>query len=375
MRPIRVLRLIARMNVGGPALQVVALQRGLDPDRFESRLLVGEPGDGEADYRRLRAPDVAATRVPGLGRSIRATGDARALSAVIAEIRRFRPDVIHTHTAKAGVLGRVAARLTRVPHVVHTFHGHLLHGYFGTAGRQAVVATERVLARRTDVLVAVGARVRDDLLQAGIGRAEQYRVVPPGVEIVVPPDVGDARASLGLPLDVPVVGFVARLTAIKRPDRAIAVIEEVRRRHPDVVLAIAGEGPLLEDVRAAAAPLGDTVRFLGWVSDVERIHAACDVALLTSDNEGMPVSLIEAAVIGRPAVATDVGSTAEVVVDGRTGFVRRDVSGLVEAVSALLADDELRLRMGQSAAEWGRDQFGGARLVRDVAAIYEGLVR
>jgi hypothetical protein len=167
--PVRVLRLIARMNVGGPALQVVALQRGLDPERFESRLLIGEPGEGEADYLQLRAPDVEATLVPGLGRSIRAAGDARALAAVIGEIRRFRPDIVHTHTAKAGVLGRIAAGVTRVPHVVHTFHGHLLHGYFGAAGRRAVVTTERVLARRTDVLAAVGAQVRDDLLAAGIG--------------------------------------------------------------------------------------------------------------------------------------------------------------------------------------------------------------
>jgi glycosyltransferase involved in cell wall biosynthesis len=197
--------------------------------------------------------------------------------------------------------------------------------------------------------------------------------VPPGVEIGPAISREDAREALGLPREGPVIGFVARLTAIKRPDRALAVFDAVRQRHPDAVLAVAGEGPLLDEVRAAAEPLGASVRFLGWVADVQRLYAACDLTLLTSDNEGMPVSLIEAAVAGLPAVATAVGSTAEVVRDGVTGYVRKTDAELVDAIDALLADAGLRERMGEAAAAWGREQFGGARLVRDVAAIYDEL--
>ncbi|MDT7539995.1 MAG: hypothetical protein QOI82_3580, partial [Actinomycetota bacterium] len=176
-RRVRVLRVIARMNVGGPALQVTALTLELDPARFEHRLLTGSVGPDEADYVELRAPGLPLTRVAGLGRSPRPLDDLRALRALIRHMRDFRPDIVHTHTAKAGVLGRVAARIARVPATVHTFHGHLLHGYFSTAVTRLVILTERALARRTDRLVAVGAQVRDELLAAGIGTPAQYAVV------------------------------------------------------------------------------------------------------------------------------------------------------------------------------------------------------
>ncbi len=185
MSRIRVLRVIARMNVGGPALQVTALADGLDPERFEQRLLVGNVGEGEADYLDLRAPHVEATRVRGLGRSPDPTGDARALAALVREMREFRPHIVHTHTAKAGVLGRSAAVLARVPIRVHTFHGHLLHGYFSPRVTSAVTAVERAFADMTTRLVAVGRQVRDELLAAGIGRPDQYVVVPPGVALPV----------------------------------------------------------------------------------------------------------------------------------------------------------------------------------------------
>src|SRR3954462_13391776 len=178
------------MNVGGPALQVTGLVESMDASRFEHRLLTGSVGPGEADYISLRAPDLPHTVVHGLGRSPRALADAQALRELVEHIRRFRPHVVHTHTAKAGVLGRVAARACRVPIVVHTFHGHLLHGYFSPAVTRTVVLTERALAHASTRLVAVGSQVRDDLLAAGIGRPEQYAVVPPG--IALPP--GPSRA-------------------------------------------------------------------------------------------------------------------------------------------------------------------------------------
>ena len=295
MSRIRVLRVIARMNVGGPALQVTALTDCLDPDRFEQRLLVGAVEEGEADYLTLRAPHIEPVRIVGLGRSPNPTADLRALAAITAEIRHFRPHIVHTHTAKAGVLGRSAAVLGRCPSRVHTFHGHLLHGYFSPPVTKAVVITERAFARYTTKLVAVGRQVRDDLLAAGIGREDQYVVVPPGVQLPSPPTREQARRDLDLPANVPVVAFVARLTRVKRPDRFGDVATRVSALRPGTVFLVAGEGDCLPDLRTQLEGLGDQVRFLGWRSDMERIYTAADVTVLTSDNEGMPVSLIEAA--------------------------------------------------------------------------------
>ena len=253
----RVVHVIARMNVGGPAALLVELLDGLP----EQALLTGDVEAGEADHLALRAPHVPHRTVPGLGRSPRLTGDAQALAFLVAELRRRRPDIVHTHTAKAGVLGRVAARAVGTPHVVHTFHGHLLHGYFSPAVTRAVVGTERALARTTDRLVAVGSRVRDDLLDARVGRAEQYVVIAPGVSVNHPPSRTEARSLLHLPPDGPVVATVGRLSQVKRPDRLL----EVARLMPEVTFLVAGEGPLLEVTRATAP---GNVRFLGWRSDV-----------------------------------------------------------------------------------------------------------
>ncbi|SVA28073.1 uncharacterized protein METZ01_LOCUS80927, partial [marine metagenome] len=209
------------MNVGGPAWQVSALVRGLDGGRFESLLISGEVDKDEADFLDLRDPGLPVLKIPSLGRSVRIWGDLRALLLIRRSIRRFRPDIVHTHTAKAGVLGRLAAASCQVPVRVHTFHGHTLHGYFGRVVSWASKLIERVLARGTTVLVAVGEQVRDDLVKARIGRPDQYIVIPPGVETAEPSDQTLARSRLGLPAEVPVALFVGRLTAIKRPDRLI----------------------------------------------------------------------------------------------------------------------------------------------------------
>lgn len=372
--PLRVLRVIARMNVGGPALQVTGLWEGLDRRRFEHRLLVGDVGAGEADYLELRAPHVDAVRIEGLGRSPHAIGDLRAFRALVHEMRRFRPDIVHTHTAKAGALGRVAARVAQVPIVVHTFHGHLLTGYFSPQVTCAVVQTERVLAGISTALVAVGPQVRDDLLAAGIGRPEQFTVVPPGVGLPDPPSRDEARDVLGIPANRPVIAFVARLTQVKRPDRMLEVASAVRRRHPDALFLVVGEGDLFEETKDRARDLVDVVRFLGWRSDVETVYAAADLALLTSDNEGMPVSLIEAASVGCPAVTTDVGSAREVVLDGRTGrVVPLETAALATAVSDLFEDRGALEAMRSAAALHASAHFGRQRLIDDMSDLYVNL--
>jgi len=370
--PIRVLRVIDRLNVGGPALQATVLSRGLDPARFDQRLLVGAVGPEEGDYAALRAPDLNAESVVGLGREPHAGRDVRALYEISRVIRDFRPHIVHTHKAKAGVLGRTAAWAHRVPATVHTFHGHLLTGYFSPTKTRVVVNVERMFAPGTTRLIAVGSRVRDELLDARVGRRSQYVVVPPGTGFSSVPCRDDARHRLSLPLDVPVVAFVGRLTGVKRPERFIDAAIRLTVARPSCHFLVAGEGELLEALRARARPLGNRIRFLGWCADVEQVYAASDVVMLTSDNEGMPVSLIEAAVVGIPAVTTRVGSAPEVVLDGVTGLVTApDTQELAEAAGTLLDDDQLRRRLGDAARLHASERFGAARLVDDIASLYE----
>ena len=369
---LRVMRVIARMNVGGPALQVATLMRGLPTAAFEQRLCAGFVGPGEADYIALRAPDIDVHRVPTLGRRIGLADDVRALAALTMEMRRFRPHIVHTHTAKAGTLGRMAAELAGVPARVHTFHGHLLHGYFPPPATRLVAAAERTLARRTERLVAVGEQVREDLVAARVGRAAQYAVVPPGTRLGPLPDRHAARRELGLSPDGPVVAYVGRLTRIKRPDRLVAVARQVIAAVPDAQFAVCGHGDLAGEV--AGAGLGRSLALLGWRADVEAVYAAADLVLLTSDNEGMPVSLIEAGLAGLPAVATAVGSVPEVVADGQTGLLTAcDARQLAQGVIALLGDGAMRRRLGANASARTRARFGPERLVQDIERLYEAI--
>jgi glycosyltransferase involved in cell wall biosynthesis len=354
------------MNVGGPAAIVTELLTHLDLD---IHLLVGDVEAGEADYVELRAPSLPVTHIPGLGRTVRPTDDLRALGSLVGHLRRLRPDIVQTHTAKAGALGRAAAVTARVPARVHTFHGHLLHGYFSKNMTRSIVLAERALARVTDRIVAVGESVRAELLGAGIGRPTQYTVIPPGVTLPNPPPGREAaRQVLGLPATGPVVVYVARLTGIKRPDRMI----DVARALPEVSFVVAGDGPLQAEMRTDAPA---NVRFLGWRSDIENVYSAADVVLLTSDNEGMPVTLIEAALCGVPAVATNVGSTGEVVLDGRTGWiVPTDASALADAVRRLLLNETQRLEMGAAAQRWADEAFGVRAMAEAHRTLYESLM-
>ncbi len=372
---IRVLRIIARMNVGGPAWQVSALTRGLPRHGIESTLVSGEVEAGEADYLELRDSNLPVVRLVGLGRSVRLLGDLTAFVSLIRLMRAERPDIVHTHTAKAGFVGRLAAIVAGVPVIVHTYHGHLLHSYFRPAVARSIRFVEAVLARRTTALVAVGSRVRDELLEAGIGDPDRFLVFAPGV--VEPPvkDQVTERRTLGLSTDDRVVLFVGRLTRVKRVDRLLDAMVEVQEAVPSALLVVAGDGELSDELRRMAALAGIRVMFLGWCSDVASLYAAADLAVLSSDNEGMPVSLLEAAMSGVPAVTTDVGSASEVVIDGVTGVVvKRTTSSLAAGLVSLLNDDPAIRRMGKAAQNRATEEFGVERLVRDHADLYRRLV-
>ena len=370
---IKVMQIIARMNVGGPAVIVADLMRGLDSARFNQVLVTGYCDDNEADYLDTVATDVKATRIAGLGRSISPMADARAFLTLVATIRRERPDVVHTHTAKAGVLGRLAIILAGSKALrIHTFHGHLLHGYFAGWKVRLVIAIEKFLATKTDLLIAVGNQVKDDLLAAGIGGADQYKVFFPGLPAPAEIDQQVARKNIGLDLDAIYCTFVGRLTQIKRPDRLLDVAAACVARGLNLHFLIAGEGELFESSKARAERDSLPVTFLGWRSDIDQLFAASDMAILTSDNEGIPLTLIQAAFAGIPIVATKVGSIGDIVVDGETGFLTVAQAGaMASALSALVTDEELRFELGSLGKAHARRYFSLEKSLADHSSLYE----
>ena len=369
---IKVMRIIARMNVGGPAVQVSGLMRGFDAQVFDQELVTGYCAADEADYLEKVATDVKAIRIDGLGRSIKPRADLTALFAIVKEIRRIKPDVIHTHTAKAGVIGRVASILSGHRSIrVHTFHGHLLNGYFGVGKTKLVVLVEKLLALFTDQLLAVGKKVKDDLIAAGIGNQNKFGVMPPGLQLAEVPSRSSARNDLGLKNHDIYCAFIGRITQIKRPDRFLDVVAEIKSRGIDLHFIVAGAGELLKYCQDRASAENLPVTFLGWREDIEVVLAAADFVLLTSDNEGTPLSLIQAGMVGIPVVATNVGSTNEIVVNGETGLLADlSVKELSDAVTKVATDSALRAKMGAAGKEYTLSRYGVDRLVKDHQDLY-----
>ena len=374
--PIRVMRIIARMNVGGPAVQVSGLMRGFNAVDFDHRLYTGYCAADEADYLETIATDVQAIRIDGFGRRLSLGGDVKAFISLISEIRSFKPHVVHTHTAKAGFLGRIASIISLQPSIrVHTFHGHLLNGYFGSFKRFLVVIAEKILAIFTGQLLAVGDKVRQDLLNAGIGKKEKFGLMPPGLVIKKLPTKGESLKSFGLSDSRLQCAFIGRITQIKRPDRFLDVVSEVKKRGIDLDFFMAGDGELLEGCRKRIADQKLPVTVLGWQSDIEKVLSAADIVLLTSDNEGTPLSLIQAGMAGLPVVTTNVGSVPEVVLDGVTGIITDlDVQEIANALEKLARDEALRERLGLAAQEFTLANFGVGRLVHDHEELYKKLL-
>jgi glycosyltransferase involved in cell wall biosynthesis len=370
------MRIIARMNVGGPAVQVSGLMRGFNSNEFEHRLYTGFCAIDEADYLDSVATDIKAIRINGLGRRVSLLGDIRAFLSLVKAISEFKPNIIHTHTAKAGFLGRLASLVSLQKSVrVHTFHGHLLNGYFGTFKRTLVVIAEKALAFATQQLLAVGNKVRQDLLEAGIGSKEKFGLMPPGLAIGILPSKNDAMTFFGLNNERLQCAFIGRVTQIKRPDRFLDVVSEIKKRNISLDFFVAGDGELLEACRDRIFAENLPVKVLGWQSNIEKVLSAADIVVLTSDNEGTPLSLIQAGMAGLPVVSTNVGSVPDVVLDNATGLITSlDVQEIADALEKLFTNKALRERLGHAAQEFTLANFGVQRLVHDHEELYKILL-
>jgi glycosyltransferase involved in cell wall biosynthesis len=372
---------IGRLNVGGAAHGAALLSgRRFHPGRYETLLVHGALAAGESSMADLAAAEGAQEiHVPELVQTVSPRHDARALARLRSIGREFRPHIVHTHTAKAGFLGRVAALgLDRPPALVHTFHGHVLEGYYGPAKTRLYREIERRLARRTSILVGVSQATVDDLVRLGIAPTGRFRVIPEcldlsGFAAQGPRERVAARAELGLPDDDVVFAYVGRLVAIKRVEFLIRAFADAARRGPPMRLLVVGDGEPRARLEALAAELGvaDRIDFLGYRRDLTRVTAATDAAVLASANEGAPVSLIEAAAAGRPAVATSVGGVPEVVGEGMGIRVPRDrEDAFADALVAIASDPAARERMGALARERALARYSVERLIRDVDRLY-----
>ena len=371
-KPIKVMQIIARMNVGGPAVLVADLMRNLDTQKFSTVLVTGYCDENESDYLDEVANDVAAVRIPGLGRSVSPLKDLGAFFLLIKEIRAFKPDVIHTHTAKAGVLGRLAGLIAR-PQAkrVHTFHGHLLHGYFSSGKTRLVITLEKVLGYITYKFVAIGNVVKNDLVRAGIAPEPKFEVIYPGLQELDRYPQTQAQSALGLDPSKKYVVFVGRLTSIKRPERLIDLARFLKVKYPDSWLLIAGAGELLESLSAQAEKEVLPVNFFGWRKDIGAILSASDIAVLCSDNEGIPLTLIQASQAGLPIVSTDVGSVSDIVISGTTGLLTAVSSeGLIQGVATLLDEPDLGRRFGKAGEERAREFFSSRAMVERHQRLY-----
>ena len=340
----RILHIIARMNVGGTATYISNLIWGLEKLGVENLLVMGNVPKGETE------DEVVGTlkfkRIESLSRELSLTKDLKARSEIEEAINDFKPDLIHTHTFKAGFLVRIGKR--QIP-VIHSFHGHHLYDpEFGLVKRRILNLIERLLAPRAQRLVTIGKKVGEELLAVGIGKPEQYLSIPPGIAAIQLGSDSAIRKNFGFSEDEVLILWLGRFTQVKRPDRVI----EIARLIPQARFLMAGGGEMLEDLKQNAP---SNLTFLGY-QDKNQMWTIADIALCTSDSEGMPLSLIEAQMAGVPVVSTDVGSVAEIIEDGITGrLAMRSVEDLaaklIEAMGEIEKSDALSKASQRRAAK------------------------
>jgi glycosyltransferase involved in cell wall biosynthesis len=376
--PIKIMRIIARLNIGGPAIHVSLLAAGMNSGGFSSQLVTGHIGAGEGDMSYLAVDKgVAPIYINGLGREISWRDDLTALWALIRLIAREKPHVVHTHTAKAGFLGRLAAWVCRVPVIVHTFHGHTFHGYFGPLKTRIFIFLEQVAGRMSTIILTISDRLCEDLDRYKIAPRDKIQVIPLGLDLDWLSDLdavrGQLRRQLRIDRATPLVGIVGRLVPIKNHDLFLRAASKVIAQDARVRFVVVGDGELrgqLED-RVREFGLGGHVDFIGWRRDLREVYADLDILALTSDNEGTPVSIIEAMAGCVPVVTTAVGGIPDLLERGEFGQLV--AAGGADPFASAILD---RLQAGRDEKQLDRarmaalERYGSQRLIADLEKLY-----
>ena len=360
----KVLIVIARLNVGGTSQYIGELVSGLQGAGYEVLVATGHVQGAEVEDSVVEKLPIK--RIKNLGRKISLIRDLRARSEIGRVIKEFSPELVYSHTFKAGFL--VRSLKFSAPRI-HAFHGHLLsEPELAGWKTRVVVFLERLLAPRAKFLVTVGERVARELLEEGVGKASQYRSIPPGVRPLEIKDRFEVRRQFGIENEErPIVVWMARVTAVKAPQRVV----EIARKIPEARFLLAGGGDLLEEVSRSAP---SNLSILGW-QPATKMWAVADVAISTSENEGMPVALIEAQLAGIPVVAVDVGSVGEVIVDGKTGYLFSEFDENYMAELRKLINDAAKIKkLGLEAEIWAKQEFSPEKLVNSHLALFDEIL-
>ncbi len=367
---IRVLHIITRLDVGGSTENTVISATRMPPSEFRCGLISGrssDPPPGLADH--LAAAGVAWTTLPSLQRPVRPLADLSALSQLWRAIRTLRPDIVHTHSSKAGFLGRVAARLARTPHIVHTPHGHVFVEYFSGPVTRIFIRMERLTARWTDRIITLSDEEARDHVRQGIGRLGQFVTIPSGV------DLEPVRAALPVrpASEGPLIGAVGRLAPIKGFHHLVEAAPHILRAAPTARLVIVGDGEMRPELEAQARRngLGDRILFMGFREDVPSLIAGMDVVVLPSLNEGMGRVLVMAMARGKPIVASRVGGVPELLGEGEAGLLvpPADPAALAGAITTLLHDPARARELGE-AGRRRAPRYSAEAMIESLAALY-----
>ncbi|MBN8666797.1 MAG: glycosyltransferase [Chitinophagales bacterium] len=391
----RVLRILNRLIVGGPSKNAVFLSRYMSPD-FETLLVTGDKDDHEQDADELATHHgITPLCVTEMKRAISFNDDWKAYQKLKKIIREFKPDIVHTHAAKSGALGRLAARNCQVPVIVHTFHGHVFHSYFNPLKTNFFIRAERYLARFTDGIVAISEKQRHELVdEFRIAPAHKFHIIPLGLDLdpfVMDQDLKRRkfRDEFQLAEDTIAIGIIGRLVPIKNHGLFIKALKKVLTRSNKPVKAfIIGDGesrePIMTMAREAGIPFAAPgeknpeapLIFTSWRMDVDVVCAGLDIICLTSLNEGTPVSLIEAQAAGRPIVSTRVGGIADVVLEGKTALLADlgNEDAFADQLVEMVDSEQKRQIMSDAGRDFVLNKYGYKRLVKDMEKLYGELL-
>jgi glycosyltransferase involved in cell wall biosynthesis len=388
MKRKKLVRIIGRMNGGGPARQVAFLHRALR-DSFDTRLIVGAIEDGEQDMRYLLPDATGVIEVPSMSRSVKGWSDLVSLARITRILLREKPDIVHTHTAKAGVIGRIAALLSGVPVRIHTYHGNIFHAYFGKTATRLIMATERLLNRFTTRVIAISDSQAEELAERfSVARRQQIVIVRNGFDLRPLTDLdklrGQARLHFHLRDEDRLVVWAGRLVPIKNLPLLLEVVG-LARRLPWVKFLVAGDGPLRQHVETASH-IGGNLQVLGWQKDIKPLLAAADMVLLTSRNEGTPAFLIEAMAAGKPFIATAVGGVVDLAEPplreisqhcraAANGFLTSaDPQTILSCIEQLASSPELAAKMGAAGRSFALANHAQERLAEEITDLYQQLL-